>query len=159
MDSIDHYGEDSSMDRGTRSGSGAVSDPPGDVLPLGWSLLCGLDSLEDLACWRDEIIDLHQQLILGTSAVPDVASRAPDGDGSRVAYPVALATREALAAGIERMRDNGELAVDADPARLATGLTAALQGGSLLVRTNRDIAPLGAALDLALSYVRSHSAR
>ncbi|MFG2059754.1 hypothetical protein ACGFI9_37675 [Micromonospora sp. NPDC048930] len=159
MDSIDHYGEGSSMDRGRRSGLRAVSEPPGDVLALGWSLLCGLDSLEDLARWRDEIIDLHRELILGTSAVPDIASRARDGDGSGVAHPTAIATREALAAGIERMRDNGELAVDADPARLATGLTAALQGGSLLARTNRDIAPLGAALDLALSYVRSHSAR
>ncbi|MEO3928509.1 hypothetical protein ABGB07_32275 [Micromonosporaceae bacterium B7E4] len=147
------------MDRGTRPGSGADSDPPGDVLALGWSLLCGLDSLEDLVRWRDEIIDLHRDLILGTSAVPDVAGRARDGDGSRMAPPVAIATREALAAGIERMRENGELAVDADPARLATGLTAALQGGSLLARTNRDVAPLGAALDLALSYVRSHSAR
>lgn len=57
------------------------------------------------------------------------------------------------------MRENGELAVDADPARLATGLTAALQGGSLLAKTTRDIAPLEAALDVTLSYVRSHSAR
>lgn len=158
MDSIDQYGEGSSMDRSRRSSSRAVSEPPGDVLALGWSLLCGLDSLEDLARWRDEIVDLHRELILGTSAVPDIASRARDGDRSGVAHPIA-ATREALAAGIERMRDNGELAVDADPERLATGLTAALQGGSLLARTNRDIAPLGAALDLALSYVRSHSAR
>lgn len=77
-----------------------------------------------------------------------------------MARPVAISTLEALlAAGFDRMRENGELAVDADPARLATGLTAALQGGSLLAKTNRDIARLEAALDLALSYVRSHSAR
>lgn len=95
-----------------------------------------------------------------TSAVPDVASCAHNGDRSRVAHPVAISTLEALlAAGIDRMRENGELVVDADPARLAAGLTAALQGGSLLARTTRDIARLQVTLDLALSYVRSHSAR
>ena len=148
------------MDRGACSGVGAVADPPGDALALGGSLLCSLDSLEDLARWRDEVINLHRQVILGTSAVPDVASCARNGDGSRVAHPVAISTLEALlAAGIDRMRENGELAVDADPARLAAGLAAALQGGSLLAKTTREISRLEVALDLALSYVRSHSAR
>ena len=159
MDSTDHYSEGPSMDRCGCSGVGAVADPPSDTLALGGSLPCSLDSLEDLARWRDEVINLHREVILGTSAVPDVASCARNGDGSPVAHPVAISTLEALlAAGINRMLENGELAVDADPARLATGLTAALQGGSLLARTTRDIAPLGAALDFALGYVRSHSA-
>jgi hypothetical protein len=57
------------------------------------------------------------------------------------------------------MRANGELAVDADPARLATDLTAALRGGSLLAKTTRDITRLEIALDFALSHVRSHSVR
>ena len=71
-----------------------------------------------------------------TSAVPDVANCAHNGDGSRMAHPVAISTLEALlAAGIDRRRENGELVVDADPARLAAGLTTALQGGSLLART------------------------
>lgn len=129
-------------------------------MALGGSPLCSLDSLEDLARWRDEIIGVHRQVILGASAVPDAASCACKGDGSPVAGPVAISTLEALlAAGFDRMRKNGELAVDADPARLATGLTAALQGGSVLAKTTRDTARLEAALDLALSYVRSHSAR
>ncbi|WP_426513081.1 hypothetical protein ACPPVO_22025 [Dactylosporangium sp. McL0621] len=146
------------MDRGGRSRVGAIADPPSDALALG-ELLCSLDSLDDLARWRDEVINLHRQVILGTSAAPDVASCACNGAGSRVARPVATATLEALlAAGIDRMRENGELAVDADPARLATGLTAALQGGSLLAKTTRDIAPLEAALDAARNCLRSHSA-
>lgn len=77
-----------------------------------------------------------------------------------MAHPIAISTLEALlAAGIDRIRENGELVVDADPARLAAGLTAALQGGSLLARPTRDIARPQVTLDLALSYVRSHSAR
>jgi TetR/AcrR family transcriptional repressor of nem operon len=160
MGSADHYGEDSSMDGGACSGVGAVADPPGAALALESSLLCSLDSLDDLARWRDEVINLHRRVILGTSAVPDVASCGRNRDGSRVAHPVAISTLEALlAGGIDRMRENGELAVDADPARLAMGVTAALQGGSLLAKTSRDIALLEVALDLALSYVRSHSPR
>lgn len=158
MDSTDHYSEGSSMDRDACSREGAVADSPSEALALGGPLLCSLHSLEDLARWRDEVINLHRQVILGTSAVPDVASCACNGAESRVTRPVAASTLEALlAAGIDRMRENGELAVDADPARLATGLTAALQGGSLLAKTTRDIAQLEAALDVALSCLRSHS--
>lgn len=159
VDSDDRYRGGSSMDRGACSGPGSVTDLPGDAWALEGSLLCSLDSLEGLARWRDGVIDLHRQMILGASAMPDVASCARNGGGSREAHPVAISAREALAAGIDRMRENGELAVDADPTRLATGLAAALQGGSLLAKTTRDITPLEAALDLALSYVRSHSAR
>ena len=147
------------MDRDACSRVGAVAAQPSEALALTGPLLCSLRSFEDLARWRDEVINLHRQVILGTSAVPDVASCACNGDGSPVAHPVPICTLEALlAAGIDRMRENGELAVDADSARLATGLTAALQGGSLLAKTTRDIAPLEAALDVALSSLRSHSA-
>jgi hypothetical protein len=55
------------------------------------------------------------------------------------------------------LRDNGELAVDADPAALATGLMAALQGGLLLAQTTRDTTQLESALDMALDRIRSHS--
>lgn len=160
MDSAGHYGEASSTDWSSGRGAGSVAHSPGDPSALGRSLLWSLDSLEDLARWRDEVVGLHRQVVLGVCAAHDVASCARSGDGARVAHPVATPTLEALlAAGIDRMRENGELAVDTDPARLATGLTAALQGGSLLARTTRDIAPLEVALDFALSYVRSHAAR
>jgi TetR/AcrR family transcriptional regulator, transcriptional repressor for nem operon len=77
-----------------------------------------------------------------------------------VAQSVAISKLEALVeAAIDRMRGNGELAVEADPVKLATALAAALHGGSLLAKTTRDISRLEVPLDLALSYVRSHSAR
>jgi hypothetical protein len=113
MDSTDHYSEGSSMDRGACSRVAAVADPSSDALALEGPLLCSLDSLEDLARWRDEVINLHRQVLLGTSAVPDAASCTCNDAGSRVARPVATCTLEALlAAGINRMRENGELAVD-----------------------------------------------
>jgi hypothetical protein len=158
MISEDHHGEGSSTDRGAGSGAEAA-DPTGDALSCGASSLSSLASLEDLARWRDEVIGAHRQLVLGASAVPGAARCARGGEGSSVALPVAFSRLEALlAAGFDRMRTNGELAVDADPARLATGLTAALQGGSLLARATRDTGRLEAALDVALSQVRSHSA-
>jgi hypothetical protein len=155
MGSDDRCGDGSSMGRGAGSEVEIATDGLGDA----WegSLPCHLDSLEDLARWRDEVLGVRRRMILGTA---DAADSTSDGDGSPAAGPVAISALEAwLAAGIDRMRENGELAADADPARLATGLTAALSGGSLLARATRDIARLEVALDVALSCVRSHSAR
>lgn len=147
MGSAGRYSGGSSMDRCAGSG---VTGP----------LLCSLDSLEDLARWLDEVVGVHRQLILDASREPAACRCLCNGDGPSTACPVAIPTVEALlVAGFDRMRKNGELVVDADPARLAMALTAALEGGSLLARTGRDVTRLEAALDLALSHVRSYSAR
>jgi AcrR family transcriptional regulator len=60
-----------------------------------------------------------------------------------------------IAAGLKRMQDNGTLQADADPATLATGLLAALQGGYLLAQTAKDVAPMEVALDMALDHIKS----
>jgi TetR/AcrR family transcriptional regulator, transcriptional repressor for nem operon len=60
-----------------------------------------------------------------------------------------------LREGLQAMYDRGDLRRDADPERLAMALLAALQGGTLLTQTQRDAAPLGAALDAMLAYVES----
>ncbi|HVX47014.1 MAG TPA: hypothetical protein VHC49_24190 [Mycobacteriales bacterium] len=150
MRSAGRYGDGSSTGGEAHSGPVAAGDEF-DVLALDGSLLRGLESLEDLASWRDEVIHRCRRVILGDVSI---------GAGPPVVRPAATSTVETLlAAGIDRMRKNGELAVDADPSTLATGLTAALHGGLLLARTVRDAAPLEVALDVALSCVRSHSAR
>jgi TetR/AcrR family transcriptional regulator, transcriptional repressor for nem operon len=59
--------------------------------------------------------------------------------------------------GLTAMRDRGDLHPDADPAELAGGLLAALQGGMLLTRTTREIRHLEAALKNAVDYIRSHA--
>ncbi|MBB5790302.1 hypothetical protein [Jiangella mangrovi] len=158
MGSEDDRGEGSSMGRDGCADVEAA-DSPGDALTWGGSTLRGLASIEDLVRWRDEVVGVHRRMILNASAVHDATHRGCDGDGSSAARPVALsALVTLLTAGFDRMRENGELAADTDPARLATSLAAALQGGSLLARASRDITQLEAALDLALSCVRSRSA-
>ncbi|HEY2671270.1 MAG TPA: hypothetical protein VGJ07_12985, partial [Rugosimonospora sp.] len=53
---------------------------------------------------------------------------------------------------------NGTLRPEADPAKLATGLMAALQGGYLLAQTARDAAPMAVALDMALDNIKAYAA-
>ena len=60
-----------------------------------------------------------------------------------------------LAQALERMRQRGELRSDADPARLATGLLASLEGGMALSQARKDIASLRVALEAGLSQVRA----
>jgi hypothetical protein len=57
--------------------------------------------------------------------------------------------------GLAAMRERGELRDDADPDRLALATLAALQGGLLLTQIRRDVAPLQAALDAAIGYIRT----
>jgi hypothetical protein len=57
------------------------------------------------------------------------------------------------------MRAAGVLSGDADPAALATGIVAALQGGYLLARTARDVAPMKIALDMAVDRVKAYARR
>jgi TetR/AcrR family transcriptional regulator, transcriptional repressor for nem operon len=63
-----------------------------------------------------------------------------------------------LAGAFERMRDNGALAGDVDPAAMATSVMAAVQGGYLLAQLNHDSTPMKLALDMALDHVRSFQA-
>ena len=60
-----------------------------------------------------------------------------------------------LAQALERMRQRGELRAGADPARLATGLLASLEGGMALSQARKDIASLRVALEAGLSQVRA----
>jgi AcrR family transcriptional regulator len=53
--------------------------------------------------------------------------------------------------GLRRM----PLRPGADPARLATGLMGALQGGYLLAEAAHDVTPMEIALDMALDHIKS----
>jgi TetR/AcrR family transcriptional regulator, transcriptional repressor for nem operon len=61
-----------------------------------------------------------------------------------------------LADALERMRQRGELRADAQPAVLATGLLASIEGGMVLSQTRRDVASLRVAVDTGLAQVRTH---
>ncbi|HET6166490.1 MAG TPA: TetR family transcriptional regulator C-terminal domain-containing protein [Marmoricola sp.] len=55
---------------------------------------------------------------------------------------------------IRRFQQAGTIPQDADVDQLATGFVAAVQGGYLLAQTSRDIAPMAAAIDMAIEHVR-----
>jgi AcrR family transcriptional regulator len=61
-----------------------------------------------------------------------------------------------LADALERMRQRGELRTDAQPAVLATGLLASIEGGMVLSQTRKDVASLRIAVDTGLAQVRTH---
>jgi TetR/AcrR family transcriptional repressor of nem operon len=61
-----------------------------------------------------------------------------------------------LADALERMRRRGELRADAQPAVLATGLLASIEGGMVLSQTRKDVVSLRIAVDTGLAQVRTH---
>jgi AcrR family transcriptional regulator len=62
-----------------------------------------------------------------------------------------------LAQALERMRQGGELRAGADPAVLATGLLASLEGGMVLSQARKDMASLRIAVEAGLSQVRAQA--
>ena len=60
-----------------------------------------------------------------------------------------------LAGALERMRQRGELRADAQPAVLATGLLASIEGGMVLSQARKDVASLRIAVDTGLAQVRT----
>ena len=61
-----------------------------------------------------------------------------------------------LADALERMLQRGELRADAQPAVLATGLLASIEGGMVLSQARKDIASLRIAVETGLGQVRAH---
>lgn len=57
--------------------------------------------------------------------------------------------------GLTMMRQRGDLRPEADPQHLAVALVAAHQGGAMVTHATGDPAPLRAALNAAVDYVRS----
>jgi TetR/AcrR family transcriptional regulator, transcriptional repressor for nem operon len=64
-----------------------------------------------------------------------------------------------LSDGFQAMRDNGELAVQADPAELALTMMSALQGGLLMAQAMRSARPVELALNMALQQMGAYRRR
>jgi len=119
-----------------------------------------LDSFAALELWADlNIQRLQEHNCQGGCSFGALAGELAECDETlRTDLAAGFDRWEALFRnGLRLMRDRGELRRDADPERLGYTLMAALQGGMLLGQTARDAAPLQAALDSALDYVRSYS--
>jgi hypothetical protein len=63
-----------------------------------------------------------------------------------------------LAGALERMRQRGELRAGAEPALLATGLLASIEGGMVLSQARKDMASLRVAVDTGLARIRAQLA-
>lgn len=88
-----------------------------------------------------------------------LAAELTDGPaGARSLVTDAFGSWEKLLAdALSRIRANGELTSKANPAELATGLLAAMEGGMLLGQVRADPAPLRAALTVGLGYIATFS--
>ena len=64
-----------------------------------------------------------------------------------------------LSEGFKAMRDNGELAAQADPSELALTMLTALEGGLLMAQTMRSARPLELALNMALQHMAAYRRR
>jgi AcrR family transcriptional regulator len=117
-----------------------------------------LDSLQALQTWRNQVIAVAEaQHCQGGCPIGSLANELAETDQAARADLVASFTRweHAIRDGLRTMHARGDLHPDTDPDHLAGGILAAYQGGLLLVKTHRNIAPLQAALDLALAHIRS----
>jgi TetR/AcrR family transcriptional regulator, transcriptional repressor for nem operon len=120
--------------------------------------LAAIEGIDGLRAWRDMIVSIQ--------AAADCRGGCPLGSlGSELA-DLDHAVRSDVAAGysrweaaicacLTRMRERGQLTAAADPAELATAMLAALQGGLLMAKVERDVRPLATALDIMISFIAS----
>lgn len=112
----------------------------------------------DLEAWRDAFLARH-----GTEDGPlgcRLGKFAGELDGDDALRPVLVEAfeewRSHITAAFARIRDRGELKVDADPDVLSKSLLAAIQGGLLLGRLHRDVDVLDEAVTMAFGYIESY---
>ncbi len=131
------------------------------VLDIQERFLGGLDSLEALRAWGDFVVGVQREqgcahgCPLGSLAGELSVSAGDDPARADLANAYSR-WRCIIRDGLTNMRARGELRPDADVDALATALLAAVQGGILLTRTERDTSSLQTALDAAVDYVGSH---
>jgi AcrR family transcriptional regulator len=115
-----------------------------------------IDSWDGIEAWVAEILQ-EQSAPGGPFACPlgTMAAELKNDETFRPRLDAAFRRWEApLARGLQTMQDRGDLVVAADPARLATTVIAALQGGMLLARVRGDLTPLQDALVSAVAQLR-----
>jgi TetR/AcrR family transcriptional repressor of nem operon len=119
-----------------------------------------LDTFEALERWAELNVARQRELRCeGGGGLGALAGELAETDAeTRADLAAGFARWEALLRdGLQAMRDRGDLRADADPAQLAAGLLASLQGGLLLTQTTREIRYVQAALDTALGSIRSYA--
>ncbi|MQY16389.1 putative HTH-type transcriptional regulator YxaF [Streptomyces sp. RB5] len=120
--------------------------------------LAHVEGWESWEAWRDFVVGTQRRAgCVGGCPLGSLASELADEDElTRGILVLSFGRWEgAFRDGVRRMQDLGLVRADADPAGLATTLLATLQGGLLLCQVAKDVAPLEAALNGAIGYLRS----
>ncbi|WP_396426916.1 TetR/AcrR family transcriptional regulator [Amycolatopsis sp. EV170708-02-1] len=113
----------------------------------------------DFDQWAREILAI-QTTPKGPIACPLGNLTGELGDDPKMAPLLDKAYREwesHLQRGLESLREQGKLAEDADPARLAQAAMTCVQGGLLMAHLRHDITPIADALEIALDHLKSHA--
>jgi AcrR family transcriptional regulator len=131
---------------------------------LGFQAAClsGVQSLEDLRQWRNEVVRLNRATHgVGGCPIGSLASALADrSEEARGLLAKSFQRWEAhLVTGLKTMQDRGTLSQRVHAEDLATAIVSALQGGLLLAQAMRSTRPLELALDMALAHVSAHSVR
>jgi TetR/AcrR family transcriptional regulator, transcriptional repressor for nem operon len=131
------------------------------VLDHQWPWLSRLDSLQGIRAWRDYVVStMRRRQCQGGCHIGSLASELSDVDPAARSDLAAAFGRwiTAIRDGLQALQDRGELRADADVPRLAFALMAAVEGGLLLAKTQRDVTALEAALDTAIDHIASLTA-
>jgi AcrR family transcriptional regulator len=128
------------------------------VLGRQWPWLSRLDSLPGIRAWRDYVVStMRRRECRGGCHIGSLASELSDLDPAARSGLAAAFQRwiAAIRDGLQAMQDRGQLRGDADVPQLACALMAAVEGGLLLAKAQRDVAPLEAALDTVIAHIAS----
>jgi AcrR family transcriptional regulator len=120
-----------------------------------------IDSVAGIRAWRDYLVStMRRRECRGGCQLGSLAGELSDLDPAARSDLAATFGRwiSAIRDGLQAMQDRGELRADADVTRLACALMAAAEGGQLLAKTLRDVAPLEAALDTVIDHIESLTA-
>lgn len=120
-----------------------------------------LDSWEGIRRWFDVILQLQEASgFRGGCPIGSLAAESSESDEEfRVRLGTALRLKgDYLRQGLAAMAERGELRPEADPARLATFVTAVLQGALLMASVEKRRDALEAALQEAFDHLRSMAA-
>lgn len=128
------------------------------VLAIHRPALDAVDGWTALRRWRNLVVRLVRDARChGGCPVGSLANELAELDeSSRLRLSDVFAQWEGMiAAALERMVDNGELAPTVDVKQLSVAMMASLQGGFLLSKTSRSVRPLEVALDASFDYLKA----
>ncbi|MCV7352692.1 TetR/AcrR family transcriptional regulator [Mycobacterium parmense] len=131
----------------------------GRVIAAQETLLREISSWEGLQRWCDHLVTMVGEThgVGGCPLGSLVSELADRSESARQELARSFAEWQSyLSAGLAAMRDNGELAAEADVDDLALTMMSALQGGLLMAQATRSARPLRLALDMALGHVAGY---